>query len=170
MNTLNIQEKIPIYSLFLIILVLTGNYLGELLPCRVQKHLKRSMTLKYIFLFFSLFFLVLYSSQENVLKIFYQSIIIFIWFLILMRNTFKFFLFNCLFLFAIYVVYLKQREREDEKLNLTINILICVCSFSILVGFFFYYLQKKQKFKTKFNFKKFIVGSHACSYEYKNLK
>jgi hypothetical protein len=170
MQQINIQEKIPIYSLFLIILVLCGNYLGELLPCRFQKHLKKSMTLKYIFLFFSLFFLVLYSSQENILKIFYQSIIIFLWFLILMRNTFKFFLFNCLFLFAIYIVYLKHRETGDKKLNLTINILICICSISILVGFFFYYLQKKQKFKTKFNFKKFMMGKQVCSYEHKNIR
>ena len=166
----NIQEKIPIYSLFLIILVLTGNYLGELLPCRFQKHLKESMILKYIFLFFSLFFLVLYSSQENILKIFYQSIVIFIWFLILMRNTFKFFLFNCFFLFAIYIVYLKQKETGSEKLNIAINILISICSVSILTGFLFYFLQKKQKFKKKFSFKQFIIGKEVCSYEYKNIK
>lgn len=170
MYSANIQEKIPIYSLFLIILVLTGNYLGELLPCRFQKHLKKSMILKYTFLFFSLFFLVLYSSQENILKIFYQSIVIFIWFLILMRNTFKFFLFNCFFLFAIYIVYLKQKETGSEKLNIAINVLISICSVSILTGFLFYFFQKKQKFKKKFNFKQFIIGKEVCSYEYKNIK
>lgn len=166
MTQINIQEKIPIYSLFIITVIICGNYLGELLPCRFQKKLKESMIIKYIFLFLSIFFLVLYSKEDNIIKNLYQSLIIFVWFIILSRNGYKFFLFNSFLLFVIYILYLKENNIENkETLNLVINILIIISSISIIIGFILYFIQKKRKFKKKFNLKNFLFGKPVCKYE-----
>lgn len=166
MTEINIENKIPIYSLFLIIIIICGNYFGELLPCRIQKNLKNSMIIKYIFLFLSLFFLVLYSTEDKILKNFYETIIIFLFFILLTRNTYKFFLINSFLLFIIYVLYLGMNEFRNKKIiKSIINILICICSFSIIIGFILYLLNKKKKFKKKFSFKKFIFGKSICKYE-----
>lgn len=166
MTEINIQDKIPIYSLFLILIIICGNYFGELLPCRIQKNLKNSMTSKYIFLFLTLFFFVLYSTEDSILKNFYQTIIIFIFFIFLSKNTYTFFLLNCFLLFIIYILYLQETKNEQNKtLKLVINILISICSFFILLGFLFYLLKKKQKFKKKFSIKTFLLGKPICKYE-----
>ena len=166
MTEITIQDKIPIYSLFIIIIIICGNYFGELLPCRIQKKLKTSMVVKYIFLFFSLFFLVLYSTDDTILKNFYQTIIIFIFFILLTRNTYTFFLLNFFLLFIIYVLFLEENEYKDNKnIKLSITILISICSFFIILGFILYFLQKKRKFKKKFNVKTFLLGKPICKYE-----
>ena len=166
MTEISIQNKIPIYSLFLIIIIICGNYFGELLPCRIQKKLKNSMVIKYIFLFLSLFFLVLYSTEYTIFKNFYQTIIIFLFFILLSRNTYTFFLFNCFLLFIIYLLHLGENNFKDkENLKLSINILISICSFLIIIGFILYFLQKKRKFKKKFNVKTFLLGKPICKYE-----
>ena len=166
MTVISIQDKIPIYSLFIIIIIICGNYFGELLPCRIQKKLKTSMVVKYIFLFFSLFFLVLYSTEDKILKNFYQTIIIFIFFILLSRNTYTFFLLNFFLLFIIYILFLEENElKENKKIKLSINILISICSIFIIIGFILYLFEKKRKFKKKFNFKTFLLGKPICKYE-----
>jgi hypothetical protein len=42
--------------IFLAILLISGNYLGELLPCEIQHHLKNSRVAKYAILLFSLWY------------------------------------------------------------------------------------------------------------------
>ena len=166
MTVMNIQDKIPIYSLFIIIIIICGNYFGELLPCRIQKKLKTSMVVKYVFLFLSLFFLVLYSTEDKILKNFYQTIVIFIFFILLSRNTYTFFLLNFFLLFIIYVLFLEENElKENKNIKLSINILISICSFFIIIGFILYLFEKKRKFKKKFNFKTFLLGKPICKYE-----
>ena len=162
----NIQDKIPIYSLFLILIIICGNYFGELLPCRIQKKLKTSMVAKYIFLFLTLFFFVLYSTEDSIFKNFYQTIVIFIFFIFLSKNTYTFFLLNCILLFIIYILYLEENElKENKNIKLSINILISICSIFIIIGFILYLLDKKRKFKKKFNFKTFLLGKPICKYE-----
>ena len=166
MTVMNIQDKIPIYSLFIIIIIICGNYFGELLPCRIQKKLKTSMVVKYVFLFLSLFFLVLYSTEDKILKNFYQTIVIFIFFILLSRNTYTFFLLNFFLLFIIYVLFLEENElKENKNIKLSINILISICSFFIIIGFILYLFEKKRKFKKKFNLKTFLLGKPICKYE-----
>lgn len=166
MTVMNIQDKIPIYSLFIIIIIICGNYFGELLPCRIQKKLKTSMVVKYVFLFLSLFFLVLYSTEDKILKNFYQTLVIFIFFILLSRNTYTFFLLNFFLLFIIYVLFLEENElKENKNIKLSINILISICSFFIIIGFILYLFEKKRKFKKKFNFKTFLLGKPICKYE-----
>ena len=42
-------DSISIYSIFILFLIISTNYLGELFPCRVQKLLSQNVYLKHIF-------------------------------------------------------------------------------------------------------------------------
>lgn len=175
---LSLNSIIPLYSLILLVLVISGNYIGEVLPCRFQKIMSTNMVLKYICTFFTLiFFVVLSSNQEKKLsQVLYNSILIFVWFMILAKNNLHFFLGNCLLFFVIYVIYLLKIQYMNENVDGTYdkrinflegvnNILILIAFVSTCFGFILYMGEKKIEYGSKFRYKYFIFGKAKCAVE-----
>lgn len=176
-----LNSVIPLYSLFLLVLVICGNYIGEVLPCRFQKIMHRSMRCKYVFTFIILVFFVVLSSKEDqkLRGIFYNSIIIFVWFIFLAKNTINFFFINCSIFFLIYLLYLlkvqymneieknpdinEKLQNRIEKIILTNNILIILAFIFTIFGFILYLGEKKIEYGKKFRYKYFIFGRRDCA-------
>lgn len=176
-----LNSVIPLYSLFLLVLVICGNYIGEVLPCRFQKIMHRSMRCKYVFTFIILVFFVVLSSKEDqkLRGIFYNSIIIFIWFIFLAKNTINFFFINCSIFFIIYLLYLlkvqymneieknpdinEKLQNRIEKIILINNILIILAFIFTIFGFILYLGEKKIEYGKKFRYKYFIFGRRNCA-------
>lgn len=176
-----LNSVIPLYSLFLLVLVICGNYIGEVLPCRFQKIMHRSMRCKYVFTFIILVFFVVLSSKEDqkLRGIFYNSIIIFIWFIFLAKNTINFFFINCSIFFIIYLLYLlkvqymneieknpdinEKLQNRIEKIILINNILIILAFIFTIFGFILYLGEKKIEYGKKFRYKYFIFGRRDCA-------
>ena len=176
-----LNSVIPLYSLFLLVLVICGNYIGEVLPCRFQKIMHRSMRCKYVFTFIILVFFVVLSSKEDqkLRGIFYNSIIIFVWFIFLAKNTINFFFINCSIFFLIYLLYLlkvqymneieknpdinEKLQNRIEKIILINNILIILAFIFTIFGFILYLGEKKIEYGKKFRYKYFIFGRRDCA-------
>jgi hypothetical protein len=110
-------DSISIYSIFILFLIISANYLGELFPCRVQKLLSQNVYLKHIFGYLTLsFFVVLVDPYKkiNIYTVFKESFILYILFLFFINTQQYFFLLSIFFLFIIYVLNLKKIEYEEN--------------------------------------------------------
>ena len=110
-------DSISIYSIFILFLIISSNYLGELFPCRVQKLLSQNIYFKHIFGYLTLsFFVVLVDPYKkiNIYTVFKESFILYILFLFFVNTQKYFFLLSVFFLFLIYVLNLKKIEYEEN--------------------------------------------------------
>ena len=94
-------------SVFVFILIITGNYLGELMPCRVRHELSENMLLKHTCGYLTLvFFAILTIFKTTQLNILFLSAVVYVYFLILSKTNWKIWL-TVVFMLAIsYFLYL----------------------------------------------------------------
>lgn len=160
-----LQESIPLTTLFTLIIIIAGNFFQDILPCSFQYEMKHSQFLKYSFLFFTIFFIVLSSPGQTIVYTLLHAFIIFIWFCFYVKNSYRFFIFNTFLLLLISILFLQYKIKSNDILQQTINILLIVSSTTIFIGFLYYMFKKYKKYGKKFNFITFLFGVHTCKYE-----
>jgi hypothetical protein len=171
----------PVESLFIFLLIISGNFLAELFPCRFQKDLNDIIALKHIFGFLTLlFFVVLQTPLEtfNLIDAFKNSCGLYVMFLLLINSHHITFIVSMLLLTISYILTLKIKENnttlesdEDEMaiLNTNNNIkriqkyIHISIGFVILFGFLSYLGSKKSEYKKKFSYFTFIFGKTICA-------
>ena len=94
-------------AIFVFVLIVSGNYLGELFPCRVQKIFNSNMYVKHTLGFLTLLFFVALTipelkEQENFLG---YTTLIYLWFIMMAKcyYTIWFLVFGFCYLFTINV-------------------------------------------------------------------
>ena len=161
----------PVYSLFILFLIIASNYIGELFPCRVQSLLSSNVYLKHFIAFLTLlFFVVLTDPFQNYefKKILKDSILLYIMFLMFI-NTNKFFYLLCLIISGTLYIsilikkqYITQKEEKEKNIkdfkdtkeakdidhnldiiNKVYNILLIVFIIILILGFIIYMGEKK---------------------------
>ena len=158
--------------LFIFILVISGNYIGELLPCRIQYTLHHNMIYKHFFGILTMFFFVLLALPEykdrGVLKNIGVSLFFYSFFLLLAKTHYKFWMAIMLSLAFLYIVSLYRKELDNDEYKKKIMLLENIIGLSILVlsfvGVIIYYYEKKMEYKKKFSLYKFIVGTVTCKH------
>jgi hypothetical protein len=181
MTYINIQEVLPLYSVFILILILSGGYIIQLIPCKLQKILDTNIFIKHLFAFLTLIFLVTIVDPNNTSKklstIIYTSFLLYIFFIVIIKTHYKFFI-SIIFVLGIkYLLLLYKNQIQDENKNNEIelnnklqnivliqDILFGVVIFLLLIGFLVYYGEKKYEYKNKFNFITFLFGKPNCAY------
>ena len=177
------NEQLSIYSIFVFFLIISSNYLGELFPCRIQKVLSNNVYLKHIFGFLTLsFFVVLTdpSKKYNYKKVFRESALLYLIFIIFSKNNFNFFIIGLILLGIIYILNLikvdlegniienSTKEEQDKNKNLINliekikNILLIIFIINIIIGFILYMGEKKIEYKNNFNYIIFFMGQSKC--------
>lgn len=179
----------PIESLFIFLLIISGNFLAELFPCRFQKKLTDVIALKHFFGYLTLlFFVVLQTPLDNfmLLTSIKQTTGLYLIFLILINSHYSTFIISMFVLSISYVLTLQRKENKSilesiteddvgeqekelalQKSNNNIvliqkylhNILI----FTIALGFLSYLGSKKAEYKSNFNYFTFIFGKTSCA-------
>jgi hypothetical protein len=182
---INIQENIPIYSLFILLLILSGGYIIQLIPCKLQKTLDSNVYIKHFFAFLTLIFLVTLTDPEEGKKklnvIISKSFILYIFFIFIIKTYYKFFILIMLILGILYILELKKleiyselnQEKEINKINelknsisnliMFQNILFGFIVIFIIIGFIIYLGEKKHQYKNKFNYFTFLFGKPNCN-------
>jgi hypothetical protein len=181
MTYINIQEVLPLYSVFILILILSGGYIIQLIPCKLQKILDTNVFIKHLFAFLTLIFLVTIVDPNNTSKklstIIYTSFLLYIFFIVIIKTHYKFFISIIIVLGIKYLLLLYKNQIQDENKNNEIelnnklqnivliqDILFGVVIFLLLIGFLVYYGEKKYEYKNKFNFITFLFGKPNCAY------
>lgn len=179
----------PVESLFVFLLIISGNFLAELFPCRFQKKLTDVIALKHFFGYLTLlFFVVLQTPLHNfmLLNSIKQTTGLYIIFLILINSHYTTFIISMFLLSISYVLTLKQKEnisiletiteddvgeqdkelalqKSNNNIELIQNYLHIFLIISIALGFLSYLGSKKAEYKSNFNYFTFIFGKTSCA-------
>ncbi len=181
-------DKIPIYTIFVLILIISANFLAQLFPCRLQKLLNNNIYIKHLFSFLTLLFFVVLTApldDKSLQNIFYKSLILYIWFILIMRTDPYIFILLLLVIAIIYILILKenelkadlenqnkQKDNNQEKINkineqitfiknINQNLLYASIILTV-IGFILYMGEKKCEYKKNFCYLTFIFGRPSC--------
>jgi hypothetical protein len=166
-----LDNSLPISSLFTFILIIGGNYIGELLPCRLQKVLKTNMVFKHLLGFLTLIFFVQFSDKQNssLEKLVKQAIVLYIWFaLIIKMNTQMFVILSAVLSIMFIIKLYKEQElkktphKNFDKLNNIYNGMFVISILITLYGFIMYWREKEITFGKAFDIGTFLFGPKEC--------
>jgi len=175
MNTFLLDIAPNLISVFVFVLILSGNYLGQLFPCRVQSLFANSMVVKHILGFLTLLFFVTLTIPEikKQPNLFGNTSLIYLWFIVMSKcyYTIWFLVFGIIGIIYLLRMYKEGLEKEKvtekekqqiELIDTTNKYLAATSIVSTISGFLIYMGAKKLEYKKKFNYMDFILGKPRC--------
>ena len=166
---LDLQSKLPLESLFILFLIIGGNFLGALFPCRIQKFFTNNVFSRHILGFLTLIFFVILDDTDDTFQIVVaKSVGLYIWFIFVSRMSKNSFILLMIILATIYILSLYKNNNNtstNAKDNITsaINALFILAIITTVGGFLVYLGKKKIEFKKKFNYRDFFFGVKDCN-------
>ena len=169
---INLIDFAPnLIAIFIMCLIVSGNFLAELFPCQVQRIFSNSMLVKHSFGFMTLLFFVVLTIPEMQQQeyMFGYTALVYVWFIMMAKcyYTIWFVVFGMvglLYLLQLYEKRLKDEEKEEKKEiidkgkeGLTISALILT-----VLGFLIYMGAKKLEYKKEFKYITFLFGKPNC--------
>ena len=165
-----------IKGLFLLILAVSANFVGNLLGCKTQKLLTENMVAKHIVLVLLIYFTVDFTNDtiSHPLETFRSTVKLWIFYLLFTKldmlfTTMIFFMLFCLYISNNYLEYLDNKivktEYENKiygKLEVLIKILSKLILVLLVIGVLKYYLKQRKDHKKKFKHSKFFFGTTVC--------
>ena len=182
------SDNFPVYTVFVLFLIIASNYIGELFPCKVQDILASNVYLKHVVAFLTMLFFVVLSDPSLNLKLeelLYNSLKMYIVFLFLINCNKTFFIFALFLLGLCYILHLKKNDLkknvEDDQNNEEVknklelftkinNITIYLLFIVLIVGLIIYMGEKKIEYQDTFNYVTFIFGKPSCRGKSPNTK
>lgn len=179
-------------AIFIFTLIISGNYIGELFPCKIQRILTNNMLIKHFFGFITLFFFgVLAVPELNNVRGLLSSIVLYLIFLINANTNYKIWIGVVIlyaFLYLINIIkkgYIEKIETEskenavlptllkDKQMIRLITIFewiaIVLIIVSTMFGFIIYVGEKKIEYGKKFNWFTFLSGKPNCRHQSPDL-
>jgi len=173
-------------GLFLFIFIISGNYLEELLGCRLIKLLNESMIIKHILGLLTLFLTLAFTIDLNtsLFTLFKISVVLYIIFILSSKTT-KYINYLIIFIFIISFIVQLYKDRLKRKLEVsTINtneklhleyiekyndyILKLIIGL-IIIGVLIYIGEQKRSYNEDFNYYTFLIGEVNCSLGKENI-
>jgi hypothetical protein len=161
-------------SLFLLFLVVCGNYIGELLGCQTQKLLSDNMYAKHITLVCLIFFTInlIGDTKLHPVEVAQKSVLLWLFYLILTKMNVQVTLVVLCLLFTLYVFdeyqsYLDEsKEDYDKEQYETYKLYLQYAIMMIMVfGFITYYMKQRKEHRKDFNLVSFLVGTSQCDFK-----
>ena len=165
--------------IFIFILLISGNYIGELLPCKIQKFVKEDMYFKHVLGFMTLLFFVV-VTMPSVFgdKIILNSIILYIFYLFFIKTHYVFWsinviLFSIIYLADIHLGNIDNNNKDNNKDNNSVSkemylfeqvriIMLVLIMMLTIFGFLIYLGNKKREYGKKFTYLMFFLGRPSC--------
>tara|TARA_B100001093_G_C26822167_1_gene1012353 strand:+ start:150 stop:770 length:621 start_codon:yes stop_codon:yes gene_type:complete len=180
-NYSNIVSKLSIF-----LFIVAGNLVADIYSCGIRHLLKEYMIIKHIVGFFiMLFFVGLVQDKLDIKSKFSQSIILYIWFVFIMRapmiiSIITIILITTIYLINLYITDLKNKLEENEKQTeensklinkfTFINNILFIISFLIsIIGTLIFLFVLKKKLGNKFNIFNFLLGTRDQECYKKNI-
>jgi hypothetical protein len=173
-------------ALLIFILIISGNFLDDLFPCKVQLLMKNNLLMKHLVAFMILYFLTILTIPElKSIKGIISATGLYILFLLSTKINYiswaiVLFIYAIVYLMNIAVSDLKKKNKktistkEQKQRENTIIIMRRIMSWLvilnmiiIIVGFIYYYGMKRMQHGKKFTLKHFFFGIPKCGYHVK---
>lgn len=161
-------------ALFVFILIISGNYIGQLLPCRVQNFLTKNMLFKHLLGFMTLLFFVA-LTMPNVFRHnqIFTIFALYLFFIIFSKTYYVFWILNVIIFSITYLISSffenktdewRENNKEIENIFKTVKrILVYFTIITVIIGFLIYLGNKKREYKNSFTYFKFFFGKPDCS-------
>ena len=174
---MNIQlDSDIIRGIYLLILMLMAGYGGETFSKETIVVLKTNYMAKHIIVICLIYFTIDYSKNQidHPMRTLIISFIIWLFYIIISRQSFRFVLLNFILITILYILYdyleyykdrykknsnkelLDKKQDMDKYIKYTSYLLVVIS----IIGFIQYYLHKKRQYKGKFKHIKFIFGDN----------
>ena len=183
------EKSLPLYSIFILLLIISGNYVGELFPCRIRHAFTHNILFKHSIAFLTVLFFVVLTDPYKQIKVndlLLTSVKLYGIFILLSNTITPAFYLALVLAGTTYVTNLKKKEYLDEKESLEkkenkdvkkINMLeeqikkieqlnqVCILLFLVVTisGSLIYLGEKKYEYKNNFSYYKFFLGTPECS-------
>ena len=161
-------------GLFLLILAVSANFVGNLLGCKTQKLLTDNILAKQVVLVFLIYFTVDLTSDTIIhpLETMKYTFLLWIFYLLFTRMNMIFTMILFILLLTMYVmnnykeylVSLNQDENKEmiEMLDQSIQIIPIIIIILLVIGFGMYFMKQRKEHKKNFNTLTFLFGSKKC--------
>lgn len=170
--------NLPIYAIFVLILMISANFLGTTFPCRVQKLLSENIFMKHLLGFFTMIFFIMISGpllRDTLYDNIIAAFIMYLFFILVTKTPIQIFIliFILLMINYICILYLYEFNKKNDKSKFYIKkkqaeILIIILNFIIicltLLGVTIYMGAKKIEYGKKFSYYKFFFNDENCKF------
>ena len=184
MVNFSLNEYLPVYTIFILVLIVSAKYIPDIIPCKIQRFMEKDLYFRHLLTFFTMIIFVVFTTplkDQKVFKILIKSVFLYIIFLLYVKSNYNFFVVVTLLSCILYISLLRKYEIEREyneakneetkklyekELNILIiinNILLVIVIFLILIGFLLYLGEKKIEYKKDFSYVTFLLGKIECS-------
>jgi hypothetical protein len=182
-NKYNVNFERSTIAIFLFLLIISGNYLGTLFPCRVQVALQENIFLRHFLGFFTLLFFVVLTlpNKPEFKKTLTIASRVYFFFILLSKTPVYIWLVVFVLASVTYLLELYKDDKnnelvedEDSEILNNNNIVYIQKTISIigiiltLSGFLIYMGEKKYEYKNKFSYVTFLLGNANCANKTKN--
>ncbi len=158
-----------IKAVFLLFIAISANFLGNTLNCNLQKELSENPLLRHLFLYIIVYFTIDFTSKSDMSpeEVFYKSIMIYIFYIILTKQTFETFIILFLLLITVYYLYTKINYENSKKIDTkqteqTMDYIVYIIAIVSLIGFGLYFNKQYTEHYDNFDIIKFIFGTNKC--------
>lgn len=174
----DLKANLPISSLFILFVIVGGNYISQLFPCRLQSFLEGNMAAKHVLGFFTLLLFVELSNaagdDDGVgwRTVLVRSIMLYVWFVFTTTMDPSVFfvligLLALLYVLRLYVNELDTKANVDDIKRVALlrkleSWLYYTCISVTVFGVIAYYGRKKHELGVKFDITRFFVGNVSC--------
>lgn len=174
----DLEANLPISSLFILFVIIGGNYMSELFPCRLQGFLGKNMLAKHALGFFTLLLFVELTNATGDERgvewktTFTRSLLLYVWFVLtttMEPSVFVLLLFLLALLYALrlYIGKLSTKANPVDikivsKLRKLETALYYSCIGVTMFGVIAYYGRKKNELGKDFSIAKFFIGRIDC--------
>ena len=168
----NLSERFPIFIIFLLILIISANFLGKLFPPKLRYLLTNNIFIKHLFSFLIIIFFVVLESPikyTNLEKVILESIFFYIFFIFLVKTYYIIFFIVLILLCFMYLLFVKKVELESENniknektidhLELINLIMLIIIFILVFIGVLYNIYLNKLKYKNKFRFLTFLFSN-----------
>ena len=180
-------------AIFTFLLIISGNFINNLFPCRIQSLFETNIYAKHFLGFFTLLFFETLTLREKypISKFLPYTFIVYFYFLLLTNTNSKvwitiFVAAGMLYLLHLYreeiqsktMVNDSEKDSDNETNNIVvtgktltkmIKILEVYIVAATLFGFLVYMGHKKFEYKNKFNYIEFLFGHVMCKHDSPDL-
>ena len=168
-------NSLKLMSIFIFVLIICSNFMGELIPCKAQKVLSDSMLLKHLIGFFTLLFFVLLTipelkEQGNIIS---STIGLYALFLLFINCNWMVWICVLSLMGVLYLLHIFKDEKDNnmsDELMLSIKKNVMYLVIILLpLGFIHYLGEKRIEYGSNFNFMTFLFGRPSCKGESPNV-
>ena len=159
--------------LFILYLVISGNYLYNLFGCRIQRAFVNNMYIKHLLGLLTLFFFVSLSDKDDKtdpLIRFGKALGVYLFFILSTRMTIGAWLTFVSLLIIMYLLSVFIEQIEDDKsmeqryntLKYVQSITAVIAVIVLIIGVFNYMAGKRKEYGPSFSYLTFLVGKTTC--------